>query len=383
MDESNLENTIRKYFRANNIDLEGFALQDGLGGNKIKIQTEGFLYSSKEMFHIILDQIKNIFSSLDLQKSNDFIIIIHPNKEADIYIDNIDITFKAIPKRSVKKGEGIYKRDIADISDINLEGTNFDKDDKIIWVFRIDWRFGLFFSLYSNRESTTKQDILNKMSACFKRLFYFREFECLENPHITDPLVADGWFPFLHLIGYNLTKLLSCYQTKNIKKRNIRLKTFLSDFTKDEIFRMANKWWENGIYDDKRVLIETGLNNYCENNAAGYIACIKILMSEIEGIVRIMYCKENNTGYANFEQLQKYIKEKGKKKYESNDSLAFPEDFYDYLHNYIFANFDITKDSIDVTRHSANHGVASPNKYTQERALQTILILDQLHYYLS
>ena len=39
-------------------------------------------------------------------------------------------------------------------------------------------------------------------------------------------------------------------------------------------------------------------------------------------------------------------------------------------------NFDVNQGKVELSRHSSSHGVVEVEKYTKERALQTILILD-------
>ena len=56
--------------------------------------------------------------------------------------------------------------------------------------------------------------------------------------------------------------------------------------------------------------------------------------------------------------------------------------FLQYLKEVVFANFDVNQGKVDLSRHSSSHGVAEVEKYTKERALQMILILDQIFFYL-
>jgi len=70
---------------------------------------------------------------------------------------------------------------------------------------------------------------------------------------------------------------------------------------------------------------------------------------------------------------------------ESNgleNTRIVPESFLEYLQNVVFANFDVEKGDFDLSRNSASHGVASDEQYTRSRALQAILILDQIYCYI-
>jgi hypothetical protein len=54
--------------------------------------------------------------------------------------------------------------------------------------------------------------------------------------------------------------------------------------------------------------------------------------------------------------------------------VIFPLSFFNYLKEVIFPNFDLESGDIHLSRHTSSHGVAKPQEYTQERALQMILI---------
>jgi hypothetical protein len=63
--------------------------------------------------------------------------------------------------------------------------------------------------------------------------------------------------------------------------------------------------------------------------------------------------------------------------------LGFPTIIYDYLNITIFNNFNpLLNGKIDLSRHSTSHGVANAEDYTKIKALQAILTLDQLYFYL-
>ena len=67
---------------------------------------------------------------------------------------------------------------------------------------------------------------------------------------------------------------------------------------------------------------------------------------------------------------------------ESHNSLIMAKPFTNYLKNFLFKNFDLESGKIDLSRHSLAHGVAKEEDYTRVRALQMILILDQIYFYL-
>ena len=65
------------------------------------------------------------------------------------------------------------------------------------------------------------------------------------------------------------------------------------------------------------------------------------------------------------------------------DSIYFPKQFVGYLKSSVFANFDPDQPATQATRHTVAHGHAPSNVYTPARALQTILVLDQINRYVT
>ena len=122
---------------------------------------------------------------------------------------------------------------------------------------------------------------------------------------------------------------------------------------------------------------------FYQNNETGFIYCIKTLTPEIEGIIRIHYFKETGKGKrVFFSHLTKHVREQGREKSGSDFSLYLVRPFFDYLENIFFADFNLEKGGITLSRHSSSHGVAKPEDYKKIKALQTILVLDQIYFYL-
>jgi len=84
-----------------------------------------------------------------------------------------------------------------------------------------------------------------------------------------------------------------------------------------------------------------------------------------------------------FPELVEYVKQKAEGKFGPRGSLGFSDVFYRYLNEVVFRDFDLTTGQIDLSRHSALHGVADQTKYTKNKAIQAILILDQMYFYLT
>jgi hypothetical protein len=312
---------------------------------------------------------------------NKLLALIKQDGTGYIYPEHFPLSLEARAKRSIKAGEVVSKTDLIDIIGIMFVDSVFDLNvedgDKLVWLFRIDWKFGLFFDF----SGKLKADKLSKeLANYYRRLLYFDIYMFLENQHNFDSLIQDGWFPFIGLVTEHFQNLIQYYSEE--KKFILHIGKILNYFTKAKIDKMTHNWWDNYIFNDKRSLIETGINAYLQDTTAGYISSIKILSSEIEGIIRINYVREYGRNPTT-QELKQYLIDKGKAKFSAIGSLGFPGLFYNYLNEVLFKGFDLMTDDVPISRHSVAHGVAEAEAYQKVRAFQLILVLDQIYFFLG
>jgi hypothetical protein len=80
--------------------------------------------------------------------------------------------------------------------------------------------------------------------------------------------------------------------------------------------------------------------------------------------------------------LQRFDRDSAEQRAGAPNTLMFASEFAEYLEAYTFAQFDATADvGCAGSRHAVGHGAADPDTYTQVRALQALLTLDQLAFY--
>jgi hypothetical protein len=206
---------------------------------------------------------------------------------------------------------------------------------------------------------------------------FFDEYAAHERGSTTG-LWEDGWFPFMHLLGGEYRLLADYYADPNGRRF---AEEFISKFTPERLTALSDGWWSNPLFDAKKQIILAGIDNFALGTQRGAIACLKVLYSEIEGLIRLACCRERKVAHPTFPDLLKYIDEKCAERFDAG-SLGFPEAFYRYLKEQVFKNFDLATNDVPLSRHSSLHGVADVATYSRARALQAILTLDQLYFYL-
>lgn len=382
-DENNLvKGTIHFHLdEAQDIDIDGFPLINVEKGHYFWLLTRASTNSDEPEFHNYIEQLSNPFFNKVGVFPNavyQFLILIHKDLSADLYINDFPVAIKIMVKRDVKKLEVIKSKDIADIQRLKFPNIEIVKTDKVIYCFKVGWKFGLFFDL--GRELDLDAMELD-LGTSYRNLSFQYVYEVLKNEAQFEEMIRDGWFPFIEIIGGEYRSLSEAYQNKFHFEE--RIDEIVKSFNKARTEKMTNKWWGKQIFKNKKEILQAGVNAFLRGDNEGYINCIKTLLTELEGIIRLQYFSDTRKGKkVRLQDLLTYLVEKGKGKTGSGESLFLPLHFLKYLNDVVFPEFDIETGKVDLSRHSSSHGVAKAEAYTKTRALQAILILDQIYFYL-
>jgi hypothetical protein len=308
-------------------------------------------------------------------------LIVIKNEKAFIYKD-FPLAIKCKLKVSKQRGDLIYRNEIIDISEINFSDAVFDLNinngDKFVWLFRVNWRFGLYFDF---TRKLKVDSLYEELGNHYRYLQYLNIYSFIQNNNLFEELIEEGWFPFIQLISEGYFQKLIAYFLED-KKYLFHLNGILRYFNEEKIDKLSDNWWKNEIICNKRKIIEAGISAYFLGTDEGYINSIKTLSTEIEGILRVAYFSDHKKNPST-KNLKDYISSLGAKKFNSVGSLGFPGLFYEYLDRSLFKGFDLKTDAIPISRHSVAHGVAGVEQYTKIKAFQLILVLDQISFFLS
>jgi len=347
------------------------------------ILTRAFACSDDPAFYLYCDQISKMFlNRYFIDAINHYLVLIHIDLSADVYVNNFPIQVKMLPKRTVKAGEPVSQNDIANITELRFLGIDIKEDDCVIFCFKKGWKFGLFFDFcQADRNTILNVKRLSHDLGSYYRYLTFQEvYSVLENEIVFEAMFSDGWFPFIQLLGSCFQELSRYYTDKSSLSSNIE--AFINKFDKEHIYLFVNRWWSSQLFKGKQTILEAGIDAFISVTKSGYINCVKTLYSEIEGIVRISYVREKGKD-PNFKELIKYVEEKASGKFGAQGTLGFSDVFYRYLKEVVFKNFDLSTGEVDLSRHTVSHGVADQTDYTKIKAFQAILILDQMYFYLT
>ncbi len=359
------------------VKVDGIVAETMASGSTGMMSVKGFITSLQAKFPITAN---HLMSLLDLTNSaNDTLIIIKKDNTAKIY-PKFPMAMLIGAKGDLKKGAIVTREHIFDISKLEFKDAvyeiNLETDDKVIFLFRMDWKFGLF---YDFTKKLDLEQVKEELGYCYKRLFYYDLYSFVEDEVHFNNLIADGWFPFIRLIGKDFDSIMQYYHED--KKHDFQIDDLISKFTKEKIESFTRYWWRKPLFDDKKGMLEAGINAFLQNNKNGFINCLSTLYPLIEGIMGTDYFNANGRKPA-FRELKDYIKQKGEAKFNTVSSTGFPSEFYNYLTKTVFENFDLATGQLDLSRHTTCHGYANADDFNKAKALQIILILDQIYFYL-
>ncbi len=365
-----------------NFQIDGFSAKTVEAGEMATVVQKIFITSLEKDFSLIATNLLSLIVSIDPGASlNSLLVIIKPDNKGYVYY-RFPFGYQAIVKRDIEAHRAFFRKDIVDINSVFFKDMVIDLNpedgDRLIWLFRQNWTFGLFFDLSGKLKSEL---VLEEMGICYRRLAYLSEYLFLEKSSNFTQMVEDGWFPFVALIGDGIGSIRTYYEEG--EKQPSIINGLISSFDKAKLTDITSRWWSNPLFSSKQKILQAGVNSYLANTEEGYINAVKNLSTEIEGIIRVSYNKDYQKKPNSIKELKEYITGKGQNKFSSLGSLCFPDKFLDYLSNYIFKSFDVQTGKIPESRHSVAHGVAQDNVYNQEFALKLILTLDNIYFFLG
>jgi hypothetical protein len=379
-DKLNIENLYKPIIR-------GGVKIDGITGETIPADAKGiiiqksFISSHEKNFERYSNNILNcVLGNAQGESLNKILVVIKKGDRAIVYPD-FPLKFQIKAKKLVKAFQLIMDDDILDITGVEFSDAVFNLDiqdgDKFVWLFRVNWNFGLYFD-FSGKLNVGA--LSGELASCYRRLLYLDLYSFLEDEVKLKDLLDEGWFPFIQLIGSRFRSLMQYFADE--KKYTFQVEKILEYFDHEKFNEISSGWWNNSVFNEKRDILEAGIDAYFQGVKSGYINAIKTIATEIEGVIRVSYFRRFGEK-PSMQQIQQYVTELGKQKFSSAGSLGFPSLFYEYLHQSVFKGFDLETGEIPSSRHSFAHGVAKFENYSQIRALQLLLTLDQIYFYLQ
>lgn len=311
--------------------------------------------------------------------------IIHPDRNVDLYVNELSLIARAQAKRDIKAGEAIYDRDIVDIQRLVLkkgsEVITVPPTAGVVFVFSFGWRKGMFYDLSPLRPACVSPEKRNlDLELLFGQYYTYVMFQHMFkiSESVWEDMFEQQWFPFIALTPGTVRKMIS--HVKEGWPVDELLDAIHNEV--EQTLPKSYKRWETNVFLHPHYPL---LHRACERYLAGdHVSACSILFPRIEGILRTCHFRGEPDKRAGQKKLVETAIRTGEA-HRHSCSLLLPDKLRKYLHEVYFAQFDPNdpNPAVTINRNTVSHGLAPPELFSLKASTIGLLIVEQLSYYLA
>lgn len=364
------------------VQVDGVAAGNARAGEMLQVWTRLAVTSDDPAFHRIADGLAAVIRNcchavgapVDVDQTKVILLVIRPDKTAELWMDTAAICLNILSKRAVQPGTAVFENDIADVSAMAFPLVRIGEEDKVICLFREGWRFGLYFDFNPDKSLST-DEFQRALGSVYRSLKYRHIYDAIERPETFAKLIDAGWFPFAEIITSEFRELLqACEAGFDLKQVEEKIVTA---FDAARLDRMLARWLAKPHFASREAILRSAIKNFAANDP---VAVIKTVLTEIEGVLNAAHRAAYGKA-ANRKALVEFAVKSAECKAGSPYTLLLPAAFARYLESRTFVRFDPAAGNGDASsRHAVGHGEAGADTYTQIAALQALLTLDQFAF---
>jgi len=322
-------------------------------------------------------QILNMLpSSANLRPStiDHLLVIIRRDKTATVYVNELSIRAHARVKYGIEKDAPVCDDNIADIERVIIDNVSIPSDAGFVFLFSHRWRKGLFYDfspLASETLESRNYDLEVLLGHYWSYLSFQYVFKIRDSEW--DEMFNQKWFPFISLQPTTIQSMINHIRAKwDIDELLEPIAREVADGAES----LRETWKRNEIFRDHLSVLDKGLERFLSQD---YISAISILYPRIEGVMRTNHMRVNPS--VSKQSPENLVISSIKGQGITPRNLLLPERFDSYLRKIYFAYFDPNHPSV-LSRHSVAHGVAPVDLFDLKAATISLLILEQLSFYL-
>lgn len=371
--------------RFSNVEpMAGVSAEAATRGQEFKVWTRLALTSDDPLFHGIVENLAGVIAhmarragtSVSLSRADTVLLILKADGTAELWLDSAAVSLRCLVKRSIPAGAVVFESDIADVVGMDFPCVVVEPTDKILCLFREGWRFGLAFDFNPNGK-LDMNEFAETLGMLHRQMRFRHLYEAVSDTSVFATLVASGWFPFAEIITSEFRELLEhCQAGFDLAEIEDKI---ISRFDPARLHHIFERWAAKPHFAGKAVMLKEAIEAFGQRKP---VAVIKIVLTEIEGVLNDAYRAKHDGQGAKLKRLLSFAEESARQRAGGGNTLLFPAAFGHYLSVYTFADFDpVLQAGSAGSRHAVGHGAATQESYTMVKALQAILTLDQLAFY--
>jgi hypothetical protein len=349
----------------------GYATTSADPHEEVSVMVSGYFTDEHGLdFYRILDSFTSMFLRPYIENGNHVstldhcLVLIEKDGKTKVFLNELGIVVTTIAKKDMNLGEPISKNDIGGIQELSFDGIPIPENNGLAFYFSIGWRRGFFFD-FRPLGSNAKLENVNRRLGQYYEGLLFKEYYVVDD-QIWQKVYAEGWFPFISVIGDDFTRLIT--RIKEAKPIALTETTIIDSFDQARITKLLEKFRKLQFLEAHISIIEVGIERYLTND---FISSIAIIWPRIEGILVEFTNKTKRLSQQKLVDNMKGILVDS----HISPTLFFPEQFRDYLLSYYYRDFDFKTSDYTLSRHSIAHGVSDSQDYDQKRALLGILMI--------
>ncbi len=344
------------------------------------------LTSDQDLFQKIIGNIAGVIEHAAnqvgahprLSRAQNVFLVLRPDHSGELWVDTAAMTTYHAIKRpgTILAGTVIFENDIADLTGLWFPRVEVGPKDRILAIVREGWRFALYFDFNPDGELAI-EEAKRALGTLYRRMRYADLYASLAHEPTFSGMVGAGWFPFLELGIVEIRVLLGTIEADfplDEAEQNL-----ISAFDEIRLERMFSRWMERSHLKDRETILRPAINAFKNSEP---VTVIKIILSEIEGVMSDAYFQVHGERPYRSNKLPHFMIEQAEQRAGGKDTLFFPVEFGQYLKDYTYADFKPDDIGTAGSRHAVSHGRVAGDEYTMARALQALLTLDQLAFYI-
>ena len=348
-------------------------------GDQIRIFRNFVVTDFDPYFKRIYNDIQNFFlkqwlidQKISGKNIHNFLIFLN-NDMAEVFINIPYSKSGGSIQLSKKEDHLLTESDFLFLQQIQILGINSPFTDRLIYFFEEGDHHGLYISLTDSHSDNPKKYYETVFS------FYHSHLEFLirlnDDATFRKTVFSKGWFPFYQIFGiYSYGLYVAIREGWGIDSIENEI---INSIKPNDLNEMKNEWLTDERFNKNKVFLDNAIELYLKSD---FFSCIHILYPRIEGMLRFMYSGEEKK--PNTDILMSELKKIGTLD-RLDTFMLLPNLFQEYLKTFYFMDFDVSGNRLDLSRQSFAHGVAKDSDFTQKRAFQAIMMLDQIYRYIS
>lgn len=368
------------------LNMAGVSMHAARAGETLEILTRLSVTSDEELFHQMVGSLAATLehhasqsgAHVRLDRAGIVFLVLRPDNSGELWVDAAAMCTYSMMRRPgpIAAGSLIYEHDIADITGLWFPHVEVGPKDRILCLIREKWRFGLFFDFNPDGDLSI-EDAKRALGTLFRKLRYADLYAAMAHEPTFSQLVQAGWFPFLELMNGEFKALVE-WQKAGFGLEDAELE-LLAKFDDERLDRMFTRWMERPHLKDKEAILEPAIRAF---KAKDPVSVIKNILSEIEGVMSEAFFQAKEERTHRIGKLLEFIISVAEQRAGGKDTLFFPVAFGQYLKDYTYVGFQPGDAGNAGSRHAVGHGAVAGERYTMIRALQAILTMDQLAFYI-